>query len=119
MRDLVILLVHVIPIILRLVRPGGAHAVVAESVLAKHQLLILNRSRQNAPNLHALDRLIVESVCFGLSRIGSARGDRVQAIHVVELLSGLGEAKISAHLVVAYIKHRRRHAQIRCDGFSE
>jgi|SRR6516225_2650948 hypothetical protein len=51
MRDLVILLVHVIPIILRLVRPGGAHAVVAESVLAKYQLLILDRSRQRAPNL--------------------------------------------------------------------
>src|SRR5262249_51564554 len=33
-------------------------AVVAESVLAKHQLLILNRSRQRAPNLRALDRLI-------------------------------------------------------------
>jgi hypothetical protein len=45
MRDLAILLVHVITIILRLVGPGGVRAVVAESVLAKHQLLILNRSR--------------------------------------------------------------------------
>jgi hypothetical protein len=43
MRDLVILLVHVITIILCLVPPGGVRAVVAESVLAKHQLLILNR----------------------------------------------------------------------------
>jgi len=40
MRDLVILLVHVITTILRLIRPGGVRAVVAESVLAKHQLLI-------------------------------------------------------------------------------
>ena len=30
----------------------------AESVLAKHQLLILNRSRRRAPNLRILDRLI-------------------------------------------------------------
>ena len=30
----------------------------AESVLAKHQLLILNRSRRRAPNLRVLDRLI-------------------------------------------------------------
>jgi putative transposase len=59
MRDLVILLVHVIPIILRLVRPGGVRAVVAESVLAKHQLLILNRSRRRAPNLRILDPIIV------------------------------------------------------------
>ena len=53
MCDLVILLVHVISTILRLVRPDGLRTVVAESVLAKHQLLILNRSRQRAPNLRA------------------------------------------------------------------
>ena len=35
--------------VLRLVRPGGLRAVVAESVLAKHQLLILNRLRRRAP----------------------------------------------------------------------
>jgi transposase InsO family protein len=58
MRDLVILLVHVITIVLRLVRPGGVRAVVAESVLAKHQLLILNRSRRRAPKLRILDRII-------------------------------------------------------------
>src|SRR5215467_5948470 len=58
MRDLVILLVHLITTIVRFVRPGGLRAVVAESVLANHQLLILNRSRQRAPNLLALDRLI-------------------------------------------------------------
>ena len=58
MRDLVILLVHVITIILRLVRPGGVRAVIAESALAKHQLLILNRTRQRAPNLRILDRII-------------------------------------------------------------
>jgi hypothetical protein len=33
-------------------------AVIAESVLAKHQLLIVNRSRRRAPNLGVLDRLI-------------------------------------------------------------
>jgi hypothetical protein len=38
-------------------------AVVAESDLAKHQLLILNPSRQRAPNIRALDRLIAE-ICL-------------------------------------------------------
>jgi hypothetical protein len=33
-------------------------AVVAESVLVKHQLLILNRSRRRAPRLHVTDRTI-------------------------------------------------------------
>ena len=58
MRHLLVLIVHLITTVLRLVRPGGLRAVVAESVLAKHQLLILNRSRRRAPNLRALDRLI-------------------------------------------------------------
>src|SRR5262249_25468527 len=58
MRHLTVLLVHLITIVLKLSRPGGVRAVVAESVLAKHQLLILNRSRRRAPNLRILDRLI-------------------------------------------------------------
>src|SRR5215831_15057786 len=58
MRHLTILLVHLITTVLKLSRPGGVRAVVAESVLAKHQLLILNRSRRRAPNLRVLDRIV-------------------------------------------------------------
>jgi transposase InsO family protein len=58
MRDPILLLVHVVATILRVVQPGGVRAVVAESVLIKHQLLILNRRRRRAPNLHMVDRLI-------------------------------------------------------------
>ena len=45
MRDLLILLVHLITTTARLMGPGGARSVIAESLLVKHQLLILNRSR--------------------------------------------------------------------------
>ena len=62
MRDLLILLVHLITTTARLMGPGGARSVVAESLLVKHQLLILNRSRQRAPNLRASDRLLA-GVC--------------------------------------------------------
>src|SRR6266571_2159365 len=58
MRDLIILLVHLITTVLRIARPGGLRSVIAESVLIKHQLLIVNRSRRRAPNLRVLDRLI-------------------------------------------------------------
>ena len=58
MRELIVLMVHLITTVFRLVRPGGVRAVVAESVLTKHHLLILNRSRPRAPNLRILDRLI-------------------------------------------------------------
>jgi putative transposase len=59
MHDVIVLLVHLITTVLRFTRPGGLRSVVAESVLIKHQLLIVNRSRHRAPNLRASDRLIV------------------------------------------------------------
>jgi putative transposase len=55
MRDLVSLFVHVIATLTRLLGPGGIRSVVAESVLVKEQLLILNRSRQRSPNLRTSD----------------------------------------------------------------
>src|SRR5262245_16873339 len=58
MRDLILLLVHLIATVLRIARPGGLRSVIAESVLIKHQLLIVNRSRRRAPNLRVWDRLI-------------------------------------------------------------
>ena len=58
MRDLLILLIHLIATLARLMGPGGLRSVVAESLLVKHQLLILNRSRQRAPNLRASDRIL-------------------------------------------------------------
>jgi putative transposase len=58
MRDVIILFVHLIVTVARLARPGGLRSVVAESVLVKHQLLILNRGRNRAPNLSAAERII-------------------------------------------------------------
>jgi putative transposase len=66
-RDWAILLLHLLATIARLVGPGGTRAVVAESVLVKHQLLILNRSRQRSPNLCSLDRVIA-ALCACLIR---------------------------------------------------
>ena len=62
MRDPIILLVHLIATLARLIGPGGLRSVVVESILVKHQLLILNRSRQRAPNLRASDRILA-GVC--------------------------------------------------------
>jgi putative transposase len=58
MRDLVILFIHLIVPLTRLLGPEGRRSVVAESVLVKHQLPILNRSRVRSPNLRTLDRLV-------------------------------------------------------------
>ena len=49
MRDLAVLFLHLLATVARLAGPGGARSVVAESVLVKQQLLILNRSRNGPP----------------------------------------------------------------------
>jgi len=58
MRDFIVLLVHLVATLIRLAKPGGLRSVVAESVLLRHQLLILNRGRKRAPNLGSADRMI-------------------------------------------------------------
>lgn len=58
MRDIAILLIHLIATITKLIGRGGVRSVVAESLLLKHQLLILNRGRERAPNLQPADRMI-------------------------------------------------------------
>ncbi len=58
MRHLVVLFIHFTATLARLLGPGGGRSLVAESLLLKHQLLILNRSRQRSPNLSARDRIL-------------------------------------------------------------
>ena len=59
MKDLLVLLAHLLTTIAKLLGPGGAKAVVANSLLMKQQLLIINRSRQRAPNLSVPDRFLL------------------------------------------------------------
>jgi putative transposase len=69
MRDLAVLVIHLITTIARLAGPGGARSVVAESVLVKQQLLVLNRSRHRSPKLRVCDR-VVAGLCALLMRPG-------------------------------------------------
>jgi hypothetical protein len=61
MKDLLVLLAHLLTTIAKLPGPGGARTVVADSLIMKQQILVLNRSRRRAPNLSTLDRFL-----FGL-----------------------------------------------------
>ncbi len=58
MKDLLILLAHLLTTIAKLLGPVGARAVIADSLLMKQQLLVVNRSRRRAPNLSAIDRFL-------------------------------------------------------------
>jgi hypothetical protein len=68
-RDLAVLFLHLLVTVARLAGPGGVRSVVAESVLVKHQLLILNRSRKRSPNLRFADR-VVAGLCALVMRPG-------------------------------------------------
>ncbi len=67
MRDLAVLFLHLLATVARLAGPGGARSVVAESVLVKQQVLILNRSRRRSPNLRPSDRMVA-GLCALLMR---------------------------------------------------
>src|SRR5262245_22293582 len=56
---LLILAIHLLATVAKLLRPGGVRAVVAESVLLKHQLVISSRARRRAPNLNSFDRFVL------------------------------------------------------------
>ena len=58
MRNLIVLLIHFLSTLARLLGPGGVRSLVAESLLLRHQLLIVNRSRRRSPNLRVSDRIL-------------------------------------------------------------
>jgi transposase InsO family protein len=67
--DLAVLFLHLLATVARLAGPGGARSVVAESVLVKHQRLILNRSRTRSPKRRPSDR-VVAGLCALVMRPG-------------------------------------------------
>ena|ERR1700682_1256107 len=62
MRELFILIAHLLVTLAKLGRPGGLGAVAAESLAVRHQLLIMKRAQRRAPNLTSWDRLVL-GVC--------------------------------------------------------
>lgn len=59
MNDLITPHLHLLTIIARRLGPGDAQAIVADNLLMKQQLLIVNRSRKRAPNLTVTDRVLL------------------------------------------------------------
>src|SRR5450759_1390630 len=53
------LIAHLVSTLARIAGPGGVRAVIAESLLLKHQLIVLNRARKRAPGLTPGDRLLL------------------------------------------------------------
>ena len=98
MRDFAILFIHLIFTVSKLMRPSGGRTVVAESLILKHQLVVLNRGRDRAPNLRPMDRAIA-----GLCTI-FIRPDRLLRIAVVLRPSTL----LAFHSALVKRKYRLR-----------
>jgi putative transposase len=58
MKDVIYLLFDLLTTLAKLLRAGGTHAVIAENLILKQQLIIHRRSCQRAPNLTTQDRTI-------------------------------------------------------------
>ncbi len=59
MRNTLFLLWHLLVTTAKLLKPGGARAVIAESVLMKHQLIVMSRCQKRAPKLTTSDRFLL------------------------------------------------------------
>jgi len=74
MKDLALIVVHLLATTAKLLGPGGLRAVMIENALLRQQLIVLRRSRRRAPNLTTLDRFLFG---FGLLFLRPGRVSKV------------------------------------------
>ncbi|MDH3640354.1 MAG: helix-turn-helix domain-containing protein, partial [Gammaproteobacteria bacterium] len=58
MKNILLLLIHLLTAVAKLLGPGGIKGIIAENLLLKQQLLVVCRPRQRAPNLLPADRFL-------------------------------------------------------------
>ena len=110
MRSLAVLFIHLIATLARLLGPGGVRSVVAESLLLKHQLLIVNRSRQRSPNLSAWDRIFARlDGAVGASNSSAPFRNRTEALDTARPSQSHEQAKVP-HAVLTESPSKARPA---------
>ena len=55
MKNVLVLVIHLMTVVDKLLSPGGIKGIIAENLLLKQQLLVVCRPRQRAPNLLPVD----------------------------------------------------------------
>jgi hypothetical protein len=97
MRDLILLFIHVVTVLIRLVRPGGVRAALAESVLLPASVAdseSFPRPSAESPHLGPAYRRIVRDTCAA-ETVGTIR-NRGETIVASQLSSRYGPSKIPA-----------------------
>lgn len=105
MRELFILITHLLVTLAKLTGPGGLGAVAAESLAVKRQLLIMKRARRRAPKLTAWDRLIL-GVCALF--VSPKRLRNLALILQPSTLLGFHQALVRRKYHLLYSPKRRR-----------
>ena len=105
MREMFILTAHLLVTLAKLARPGGFRVVAAESLAVKHQLLIMKRSRQRAPNLTSWDRLALGFCALFVSR---ERLSKMAVILKASTLMYFHQALVKRKYYLLY-NSRKRH----------
>src|ERR1700681_4160822 len=107
MRELFILIAHLLVTLAKLARPGGLGAVAAESLAVKHQLLIMKRAQHRTPKLTPWDRLVLGVSALSVSRKTPEQdGCDIEAFHAFVSSPPPGEARVSASLFGPRKRHR-------------
>ena len=100
-----ILTAHLLVTLAKLARPGSLRAVAAESLAVKHQVLIMKRSRQRAPNLTSWDRLTLGVCALFVSR---ERLSKMAVILEPSTLLYFHQALVKRKYYLLYSSRRRR-----------
>ena len=137
MKDLLVLIAHLLTTIAKLLGPGGERAVVADSLRMKQQLLVINRSRRRAPNLSALDRLLLGfwSLFLNPSRIQRAaviirpstllkfhdmlRKQKYRQLYSAHRKGTPGPKGPSQELIQAIVELKRRNPRFGCPRIAQ
>ena len=104
MMILFLLFAHILATFAKLLRPGGAKALVSENLLLKQQLLIIGRSRKRAPNLTPYDRIYLGLLA---TLLGPRRTKRSSIIIRPSTFHRFHEALIKRKYRLLYTSKRR------------
>jgi len=105
MRELFILIAHLLATLAKLARPRGLGAVAAESLAVKQQLLIMKRSQRRAPRLTSWDRLVL-GVCALF--VSPKRLSKMAVIPQASTLLGFHHALVKRKYHLLYSSRKRR-----------
>jgi hypothetical protein len=104
MRELFILIAHLLVTLAKLGKASGLGTVAAESLVAKHQVLIMKRGQFRAPNLTSWDRLML-GVCALL--VSPKRLGKMAVILKTSMLLGFYQAWVKRKYHLLYSPRKR------------